>query len=108
MTDFPVTLNIPQYLYDRAQQLAEEKNLAIEEVLLHQLEASMIDLPTLPADEQAELDALDHLTNDTLKIIALEVMPKADQERMKVLMKQNNFGTISPDDRAELKSMVEQ
>jgi hypothetical protein len=68
----------------------------------------MVNLPTLPQDEQAELDRLDHLSIDALKAILLEAMPQAQQQRMQVLMEQNNFGTISPEDREELVNMVDQ
>jgi hypothetical protein len=108
MTDFAITLSIPEYLYERAKRLAAEKNLAIEQVLIDQLETALVDLPALASDEQAELDALDHLSDDALRTIALEVMPLHQQERMQGLMQQNNFGTISAEAREELTGLVDQ
>src|SRR5438132_7540450 len=107
MTDFEITLTIPQYLYERANRLAQEKNLAIEQVLIDQLETSLVDLPALPSDEQAELDALNHLSDDALRTIALEVMSQDQQVQMQVLMTQNNLGTISPQAREELSALVD-
>ena len=108
MPDFAVTLTIPQHLYDRARRLAEENDLPIEQVILNQLETTLIELPSLPPDEQAELDALEHLSDDALWTIAREQMPEDHQSRMQTLMESNNLGTISDVDRKELSSLVEQ
>lgn len=108
MTNLNVTLTIPQYLYDRARRLAEKKSLPVEEMLVEQLERTLIDLPTLPPDEQAELDALTHLSNDALWTIAREQMDMERQERMKILMEHNNMGTISSDEHTELAKLVDQ
>lgn len=108
MTNLNVTLTIPQYLYDRARRLAEKKSLPVEEMLVEQLEKTLIDLPTLPPDEQAELDALTHLSDDALWTIAREQMDTERQERMKILMERNNMGTISSDEHTELARLVDQ
>jgi hypothetical protein len=108
MTNLNVTLTIPQYLYDRALRLAEKRSLPVEEMLVHQLETTLIELPALPSDEQAELDALAHLSDDALWTIAREQMDAERQERMQALMDRNNMGTISPDEHAELARLVDQ
>lgn len=108
MTNLNVTLTIPQYLYDRALRLAEKRALPVEEMLVHQLETTLIELPTLPPDEQAELDALTHLSDDALWTIAREQMDAERQERMQILMDRNNMGTISPDEYTELTKLVDQ
>lgn len=108
MTDFEITLNLPQHLYDRARQLAAEKGLPVEDVIVSQLEHALADLPALPPDEQAELDALAHLSEDALRTIALEQMPEPRQQRLQALMERNNLGSISAEERAELEALVEQ
>lgn len=108
MADFPVTLNIPEYLYNRARRLAEKRALPIEQILLNQLEATFVDLPSLPPGEQSELDALAHLSDQALWTIAREQMPENDQQRMQTLMTANNLGTISAHERDELTALVEQ
>lgn len=108
MTNLNVTLTIPQYLYDRALRLAEKRALPVEEMLVHQLETTLIELPTLPPDEQAELDALTHLSDDALWTIAREQMDAERQERMQILMEHNNMGSISPDEYTELTKLVDQ
>lgn len=108
MADFEIRLTMPQHLYDRARRLAEERDMPLEEALLSHLEQTLVELPSLPPDEQAELDALERLSDDALWTIAREQMAEPRQQRMQVLMGRNNLGTISPDERAELEALVEQ
>jgi hypothetical protein len=95
------------YLYERARRLAKEKAIPIEEILVHQLETTLVELPTLPPDEQAELDALTHLSDDALWTIAREQMEADRQTWMQTLMDRNNLGTISSGEHVELEKLVE-
>lgn len=109
MSDYPVTLPVPDYIYNRARQIAEATAQPIEQVLLHQLETAFSEpLPMLPPDEQAELDALVHLSTDALWTIAREQMPADRQARMQVLMDGNTMGTLSTSEYKELEQLVEQ
>lgn len=108
LTDFPVTLYIPPHLYERARRLAEANDVPIEQVILNWLESALVELPSLPPDEQAELDALSHLSDDALWTIAREQMPADRQRHMQVLMDRNNLGTITAPERDELAALVEQ
>jgi|SRR5579871_1197031 len=108
MTDHSVTLTVPDYVYDRARQIAEATSQPVEQVLRqHILESFSEPLPTLPPDEQAELLALSQLSDDALRTIAREQMAAEHQARMQVLMDQNNLGTISDADYRELEALVE-
>lgn len=64
-------------------------------------------LPALPPDEQAELDALKHLSDDTLWTIAREQMPDNVQARAHELMDKNSHGEISSEEYTELEKLVE-
>ena|SRR5687767_15805648 len=108
MADFSVTLTIPEHLYNQARRLAEKKSVPIEQLLVHQLEAIFVELPSLPSDEQSELEALTHLSDQALWTIAREQMPEEIQQRMQSLMTANNLGTISTSERDELTTLVEQ
>lgn len=100
-----VTLQIPEYIYERARQVAETTDKPIETVLVEQLAETT--LPPLPADEEAELNALSLLSDDTLWTIAREQMPSIRQERMEVLMTMNSKGTLSEAEAQELAHLVE-
>jgi len=97
------TLNIPDTIYDRIKQLAETTEKPIDQILLDHLAT----LTLLPVDEQAELNALRHLSDDTLWTIAAEQMSQSVQDRMQTLMDRNSQGTITPDERDELEKLVE-
>jgi hypothetical protein len=101
MTDY--TLTLPEDIYDHVRRIAEEADQPVEQLILDRLRS----MTMLPAEEQAELDALRYLSDDTLRTIAREQMPLALQERMQVLMEKNNFGTISPSEYEELEALVE-
>lgn len=107
MTEFSVTITIPQYLYDRARLLAEQQALPVEQILVHQLETTLVELPALSADEQAELEALTHLSDEALWTIAREQMQSETQQQMQLLMERNNLGIISTRERDELSRLVD-
>jgi hypothetical protein len=109
MADHPVTLVVPDFVYIQAERVAKATAQPIETVLRQRLEQAFADPRSrLPLDEQAELDALKHLSDDTLWTIAREQMPRLRQERMQVLMDRNSAGTITGEEHEELTSLVEQ
>src|SRR5687768_2736286 len=108
MTNYPISLPIPDYLYNRARRVAEETSQPVEQVLLTRLEAALgPDLTTLPPNEQAELNAMQHLSDPALWTIAREQMPQVQQDRMSVLMDRNNMGTLADGEYEELERLVE-
>jgi hypothetical protein len=109
LTDHPVTLSVPEFVYSQAERVAKATSQPIESVLRKRLEESFTDPRSrLPLDEQAELDALKHLSDDALWTIAREQMPRPRQERMQALMDRNSSGTITAEEVEELASLVEQ
>lgn len=102
MSDF--TLMIPEDVYDRAQQIARETSQPVEQVMIDYLRT--LSAP-LPPDEEAELAALKHLSDDALWTIAREQMASHLQTRMQALMDRNSRGLISPDEYIELEGLVE-
>ncbi|MFN8371994.1 MAG: hypothetical protein U0694_03840 [Anaerolineae bacterium] len=109
MTDYAVTLSVPQHIYEHARRVAEENGQAVEAVLLHQLEEAFADpFVKLPTDEQAELQAMTYLSTDVLWTIAREQMPSERQARMQVLMERNSDGSITEQEFRELEQLVEQ
>lgn len=104
MSDF--TLTVPEEVYSRARRLSEETLQPVEQVMLDHLRNLPDPSFALPPDEQEELNALRHLSDDALWTIAREQMPQAVQEQMQVLMDKNNFGTITPDEYQRLEDYV--
>jgi len=102
----PITLHVPQHIYERAKAVANATAQSLETVLLQELETAF--LPPLPSGEEAELNALNHLSDDALWTIARETMPDPKQAMMQTLMDQNTQGTISADGLKQLEQLVDQ
>ncbi len=106
MSDY--TISIPDSLYQKAQQVADQKSVSVDEVIRTRLEETF-DQPLfdLPDDEKEELKAMAYLSDDTLWTIAREQMPKIIQQRMALLMTKNTQGTITDAEHKELTELIE-
>lgn len=100
----PIILTIPEEIAKQARQLAQSKQQSTEAVLLDHLKTLM---PALPQAVQAELDALQYLSDDALWTIAREQMSEAIQTRAHDLMTRNTQGTLTPDEQIELEHYSE-
>jgi hypothetical protein len=109
MSDYAVTLPVPEDIYDRARLVAAGTAQSVEAVLLQQLKAAfMAPLPALPPDEQSELEALTYLSDEALWTLAREQMAQDKQARLQVLMDANSQGTLDEAQRIELEALVAQ
>jgi hypothetical protein len=105
MTD-QIVLTVPEDISIRARQIAETTEQSAEQVLMDHLK-TLSPLAALPHDEQVELAALKHLSDDALWTIAREQMPEEVQQRAHVLMERNARGQITDTEYTELQHMVE-
>ncbi len=105
MSDYVLT--IPAEVYARARQIAEETSQSVDQMMIEYLRTLSAPLPTLPPEEEAELDALKNLSEDALWTIAREQMPDDLQGRMQDLMDKNSAGTITTEEYIELEGLVE-
>jgi hypothetical protein len=109
MADHPVTLTVPEHVYENARHIAEATAQPVEQVLARRLEEAFSDsTPGLPPDETAELAAFKYLSDDTLRSIAREQMARSVQERMVYLGDRQSRGTITPEELQEYTRLVEQ
>jgi hypothetical protein len=102
-----LVLPIPHDIAERARVIAATTEQPVEQVLLEHLKTLAVQLPILPPDEQAELDARQHLSDDALWTMAREQMPSDVEARAHTLMDKNSRGTITDDEIAELEKLVE-
>ena len=101
------TLTVPEEVYSRARRIADETSRPVEQILIEHLQTLSDPLPALPPEEQEELEALKHLSDDALWTFAREQMPQDIQERMQILMDKNSRGTIGDEEYEELSHNVE-
>lgn len=102
-----IVLVLPDDISARARQIAETTSQPVEQVLIDYLKTLTLPLPELAPAEQAELEALHHLSDDALWTIAREQMPDDVQAQAQELMNKNSLGTITDDEYAELEVLVE-
>lgn len=101
-------ITLPENLSIRLRQLAARRQRPIESILVDRLFTALDDeLDNLPTDEQAELRALHHLSDDALRAIAAEQMSSVNQARMGELMVQNSKGELNEDGQEILVTLVE-
>ena len=105
MSDYILT--IPDDVVRRARRLAEQSSLPVEKVLIEHLRTLPTALPPLPPEEEAELEALGHLSDDTLWTIAREQMEPEVQERLQALMDKNTQGKLNAGDADQLEQLVD-
>jgi hypothetical protein len=102
-----IILTVPDDIADRARQISESTVLSVERVLLDHLKTLTISAPILPAEAQAELDALIYLSTDALLTIAQEQMPDEAQTRAQELLRRNSQHLLSEVEIAELEQLIE-
>lgn len=102
-----IVLTVPEDISVRARQIAEYTAEPVEQVILNHLKTLSPRLPELPFDMQAELDALQQLSDDALWTIAREQLPESVQERAHILMDMNSRGNLDEDEYTELQGLVD-
>jgi hypothetical protein len=101
-------VTIPEYLSTRLRQLAARRQQPVETILADRLFTALDDeLDKLPTNEQAELRALHHLSDDALMAIAAEQMSADNQARLARLMEDNSRSQLGKDEQEMLALLVE-
>ena len=101
-------ITIPEDLSARLSQLANRRQQSVETILSDRLFTALDEeLDNLPTDEQAELRALHHLSDDALRFIAAEQMTPENQTLLSQLMVRNSEGALSQTEQATLAALVE-
>lgn len=102
-----ILLDLPEDIAAKARAIAETTDQSVEQVLLDFLKSLAEPLPSLPFNEQKELDALQDLSDDALWTIARDQLSEAVQERAHVLMSKNNREHLSDVEQSELDALVQ-
>ncbi len=106
MSTRTVTLQLPEGLYTRLQQVAQATRRSLDEVLLHTVQVgSPPRWEDAPAEFQADLAALDRLEDEALWRVARSHKTEADMERYQELLDKNANGVLSADEREELTAL---
>ncbi|MBI1923900.1 hypothetical protein HYR99_06580 [Candidatus Poribacteria bacterium] len=99
----PVTLQLPEGIYERVKRTAEATKLPVEEVLVKTIEAVMPpSVDDLPLSYREEFIAMESLNDDELLKVAESVMSPTQQRRYSLLLRKNQNGTLPEKERAQL------
>jgi hypothetical protein len=101
------TISIPDSLYEKARQVAQQTARQVDEVIRARLTVAL-DEPffDLPVAERDELKAMQYLSDAALLNMLRAQMPRTEQDRLAVLLTRNTHGTITPDEAVELAAWV--
>ena len=101
-------ITIPENLSTRLRKLAVRQGQPVETIVTDRLLTSLDDeLDNLPTNEQAELRALHHLSDDALRAIAAEQMSPENQALLTQLMARNSKNELSQEEQELLAGLVE-
>lgn len=101
-----VTLTLPDDISAHAEAIAKKTDQSIEQVLLTLLQSLTAQQPVLPPDQQRELDALRHLSDEVLWAIARDQLSDSMQTRAQHLMAKNNLEHLTDAEHQELDDLV--
>src|SRR5258708_1439194 len=104
MTQQPVVLQLPEELYERVRQIAQDSNRPIEMVLVDSLALLFGDLP-----DNAELtpQILATLSDEQLWAIVQRELAWPQDVRLRELTALGKQGNLSVEEQAEMERLVE-
>jgi hypothetical protein len=101
-------ITISESLSTHLRQLAARRRQPVESIVADRLFTALDDeLDNLPTDEQAELRALHHLSDDALRAIAAEQMSTVNQARMGQLMERHSRNELNQTEIDDLAALIE-
>jgi hypothetical protein len=99
----PITLQLPERLYQRLVNTAQATQRPLEEIIIHALETgSPPDWDDVPEEFQADLAALDSLDDNALWAIVRSHKPSNDMTRYDELLELNRETGLSDAEQIEL------
>ncbi len=98
MAVHPVTLALPDEVYQRAQRVAQATQRPLEEVVIEWIRPPV----------QVQLPELEHLSNDELLQAARATLPPEHTHRLQDLLAAQQQRSLSADEQREAVALVEQ
>ena len=104
MSDQPVLLQLPQELYERAHQIAEESDRAVESVLIDSL---ALLFGTRMTEDELMPELLQSLTDEALWAVVRRPLAWGQDIRLRELTAQSKARNLTPDEEIEIDQLVE-
>ena len=103
-----ITLNLPESFVQPLERAMRATNQPIEQLLLTALQTALPPLEGLPPELVAKLEALELLSDDSLRSVLLETVPAKVQRQISQLLQQQETSPLSAADQLELEELQEQ
>jgi hypothetical protein len=105
-----VTLELPEHLYNRLETQAQAATRSVDEIVIQTLTRSLPPLveKDLPPVLQAELEAMEHLSDEALWQIAQSTMNRDKVALYDVLLERHQTSSLTPEGREWLTHLREQ
>jgi len=95
MSQPPLTLELPEDIYERIRRTAKGMNQPMEKALVNIVRAATPSLEKVPPAYRAELEAMEDLEDEALWKIARRRQPPAKQRRLESLLEKNEHEKLT-------------
>ena len=108
MTLSTITVTIPEMLFLQLEAAARSSAQSLDAVVARSLERTIPPqlAALLPGTLQAELEAMEHLSDEALRALAMSVMPPERGQVIDALIALSQDGPLSPDQQAQLTALL--
>jgi len=101
-----ITLELPPAAYEQLRRTASRQNRPVAEVVKEIVLREIPDLPSLPADVEAELATFSHLSNDVLWLIARSALTRQQQDELAQLNDQAQRRPLNADEQSQQHELI--
>jgi hypothetical protein len=106
MTFQPVTLNLPETIYQSAWRTAKAIKRPVEDILLTVIKSSLPPLEGLPPEVIEELTELESFADAQLSRVAQSTLPEPRQRKLSRLLRKNQAETLTERERHTLDDLI--
>lgn len=106
MTFEPVTLNLPETIYQSAWRTAKAVRRPVEDILLSVIKSSLPPLEGLPPETINELTELESFADAQLWKVARSTLPESQQRKLSRLLRKNQAGTLTERERQTIDDLI--
>ena len=109
MATHELTVRLPEQVYRRLEDMAQETSQPLETVVLTSITGNLPpSLDDVPVDLRKGLRALQTMDDDALWAVARSKLAPAQQERLETLLARNSAGTLTETEQEELRLLGEE
>jgi rhodanese-related sulfurtransferase len=101
-----ITLELPPAAYEQLRRTASHQNRPVAEVVKEIVLREVPDLPSLPADVEAELATFSQLSNDVLWLIARSALTRQQQDALADLNELAQRRSLTPNEQSRQQELI--